>query len=227
MHVLIIEDNRDIAENISQYLEAKGHVVDYAGDGVTGLHLATVNEYDVIVLDLMLPGMDGLLVCSKLRQESKKNTPVLMLTARDALHEKLAGFEAGGDDYLVKPFALAELEARLTVLHRRVIQTGGTAVIKVADLEYNTETLSVKRAGQSIHLRPTTRKILALLMKKTHRVVTRAEIESEIWNDNPPDGDVLRAHIYAIRNAIDKPFDVKLLHTLHGTGFRLCSPEDI
>lgn len=226
MHILIIEDNRDIAENISQYLEAKEHVVDYAGDGVTGLHLATVNEYDVVVLDLMLPGMDGLLVCSKLRQESKKNTPVLMLTARDALHEKLAGFEAGGDDYLVKPFALAELEVRLTVLHRRVMRSGA-AIIKVADLEYNTETLSLKRAGQSIHLRPTTRKILILLMKKTHRVVTRAEIENEIWNDNPPDGDVLRAHIYAIRNAIDKPFGVKLLHTLHSTGFRLCLPEDI
>src|SRR5687768_3244154 len=112
MRILVIEDNSDIAANIGDYLADKGHVVDFAGDGVTGLHLAVVDDFDAIVLDLNLPGMDGLEVCRKLRQEARKQTPVLMLTARDALEQKLSGFESGADDYLVKPFALQELEAR-------------------------------------------------------------------------------------------------------------------
>src|SRR5215469_13244063 len=119
MRILVIEDNSDIAANIGDYLEEKGHVVDFAGDGVTGLHLAVVHDFDAIVLDLTLPGMDGLELCRKLRQEARRQTPVLMLTARDALDQKLAGFDSGADDYMVKPFALQELEARLAVLARR------------------------------------------------------------------------------------------------------------
>ena len=119
MHVLIIEDNPDIAANLGDYLEDRGHTVDFAGDGVTGLHLAVVNNFDAIVLDLALPGMDGLEVCRKLRQEAGKDTPVLILTARDRLEDKLAGFDTGADDYLVKPFELQEVEARLKVLASR------------------------------------------------------------------------------------------------------------
>ncbi len=225
MHILIIEDNRDIMENITQYLESKGHMLDFAGDGITGLHLATVNSYDVIVLDLMLPGMDGLDVCRKLRHEAMLNTPVLMLTARDSLDDKLAGFEAGGDDYLVKPFALAELAARIKSLTRRM-ERQESLVLKVSDLEFDTSTLKITRAGRTIHLRPITRKILLMLMKNSHRVVSRSEIEHAVWEENMPDGDTLRAHIYAIRNAIDKPFAEKLLHTVHGTGFRLHTPDE-
>jgi DNA-binding response OmpR family regulator len=225
MHILIIEDNRDIMDNITQYLERKGHILDFAGDGVTGLHLATVNSYDVIVLDLMLPGMDGLDVCRKLRHEAMLNTPVLMLTARDSLDDKLAGFEAGGDDYLVKPFALAELEARIKSLTRRM-ERHDTIALKVADLEFDTSTLKISRAGHAIQLRPITRRILLMLMKNTHRVVSRSEIEHAVWEEHMPDGDTLRAHIYAIRNAIDKPFEKKLLYTVHGTGFRLHAPDE-
>jgi DNA-binding response OmpR family regulator len=225
MRILIIEDNRDILENLTQYLENKGHTLDFAGDGVTGLHLATVNSYDVIVLDLMLPGMDGLDVCRKLRREAVSNTPVLMLTARDSLDDKLAGFEAGGDDYLVKPFALAELEARIKSLTRR-LEHQDPVILKVADLQFDTSTLRISRNGQAIHLRPITRKILLILMKNSHRVVSRSEIEHAIWEENMPDGDSLRAHIYAIRNAIDKPFKERLLHTIHGTGFRLHAPDE-
>ena len=119
MRILVIEDNTDIAANLGDYLEDRGHTVDFAADGVTGLHLAVVNDFDAIVLDLNLPGMDGLEVCRKLREEARKQTPVLMLTARDALEQKLAGFQSGADDYLVKPFALQEVEARLAVLGRR------------------------------------------------------------------------------------------------------------
>ena len=113
MRILVIEDNSDIAANVGDFLADRGHVVDFAGDGVTGLHLAVVNTFDVIVLDLSLPGMDGLEVCRKLRQDARKQTPVLMLTARDALEQKLSGFDSGADDYMVKPFALQELAAKI------------------------------------------------------------------------------------------------------------------
>ena len=148
MRILVIEDNSDIAANIGDFLADKGHVVDFAGDGVTGLHLAVVNEFDVIVLDLTLPGMDGLDVARKLRHEAHKQTPVLMLTARDALEQKLTGFESGADDYMTKPFALQELAARLEVLARRG-KGPQSRVLKVADLTYNLDTLTVTRDSKS------------------------------------------------------------------------------
>jgi DNA-binding response OmpR family regulator len=221
MRILVIEDHRDIAENIGDYLAPKGHEVDYAADGITGLHLAVTNHYDVIVLDLMLPALDGIEVCRKLREEAKKSTPVLMLTARDQLDSKVQGFKAGADDYLIKPFALKELEVRLEALQRRGGGTATTRVLKVADLEFDPDTQTVKRAGQRLELNPSLRTLLGVLMTNTHRVVRRAELEAALWGDDPPDADVLRAHIYALRTAIDKPFAVKLLHTIHGTGYRL------
>src|SRR5680860_8879 len=220
MRILIIEDNRDIAANLGQFLEARGHALDFAEDGVTGLHLAVVNDYDVIVLDLMLPGMDGLVLCRKLREDALKSTPVLMLTARDTLADKLDGFSVGADDYLIKPFSLRELEARLLALKRRADHPRLSKLLTVGDLEYDLDTLSIKRSGTRIDLPATTRKILALLMRNSHRVVSRAEIVREIWGDDPPESDALRAHIHAIRNAVDRPFPVKVLHTVHGSGYR-------
>jgi DNA-binding response OmpR family regulator len=221
MRILVIEDHRDIAENIGDYLAPKGHEIDYAADGITGLHLAVTNDYDVIVLDLTLPALDGIEVCRKLREEAKKSTPVLMLTARDQLDNKVQGFKAGADDYLIKPFALKELEVRLEALQRRGGGTTTTRVLKVADLEFDPDTQAVRRAGQRLELNPSLRTLLGLLMSNTHRVVRRAELEAALWGDDPPDADVLRAHIYALRSAIDKPFPRKLLHTIHGTGYRL------
>jgi DNA-binding response OmpR family regulator len=226
MRILVIEDHRDIAENIGDYLAPKGHELDYAADGITGLHLAVTNDYDVIVLDLTLPALDGLEVCRKLREEAKKSTPVLMLTARDQLDNKVHGFRAGADDYLVKPFALKELEIRLEALRRRGRGAVQTRVLKVADLEFDPDTQAVKRARQRIELNPSLRTLLGVLMANTHRVVPRAELESALWGDDPPDADVLRAHIYALRTAIDKPFERKLLHTVHGTGYRLTDVSD-
>lgn len=221
MHVLIVEDNPELAVNIGQFLEDRTHVVDFAADGRVGLRLAIGSTYDAIVLDLMLPALDGLELCRKLRSEHQKLTPVLMLTARDTLPDRLRGFSVGADDYLVKPFSLLELEARLLALVRRTDHRRSERILRVADLQYDLNTLTVTRGGQLVALKPMALRILALLMRASPRVVTRAEIEREIWADNLPDDDVLRAHIHAIRSAIDKLYPVKLLHTLHGIGFRL------
>ncbi len=225
LRILIVEDNPDIAENIADYLEPRGNILDFAMDGIGGLHLALTEDYDVIVLDIMLPGMDGLNFCRKLREEGGKQTPVLMLTARDTLSDKLEGFDAGADDYLVKPFALQELAARLGALVRRAYKLPKT-ILYVADLEMDTGRMKVQRAGQAIELNHACLKILVMLMQAHPNVVTRKELEQALWEDNPPDSDVMRSHIYALRTAIDKPFKTPLLQTIHGIGYRLVEPDD-
>jgi DNA-binding response OmpR family regulator len=226
MRVLIIEDNPDIAANLGDYLEDHGHTVDFAGDGITGLHLAVVNDFDAIVLDLALPGMDGLDVCRKLRSEAGKDTPVLMLTARDRLEDKLAGFETGADDYLVKPFELQEVEARLKVLAGRG-RRRNSRELKVGDLKYNLDTLDVNRGNEDIYLNPIGLKLLHCLMEASPNVVSRAELEMEVWGEEMPDSDSLRVHIHSLRSAIDKPFGSNLIQTRHGIGYRLVEPDAV
>jgi len=226
MRVLIIEDNPDIAANLGDYLEDHGHTVDFAGDGITGLHLAVVNEFDSIVLDLALPGMDGLDVCRKLRSEAGKDTPVLMLTARDRLEDKLAGFETGADDYLVKPFELQEVEARLKVLAGRG-RRRNSRELNVGDLKYNLDTLNVSRGDENIYLNPIGLKLLHCLMEASPNVVSRAELEMEVWGEEMPDSDSLRVHIHSLRSAIDKPFGSNLIQTRHGIGYRLVEPDAV
>jgi DNA-binding response OmpR family regulator len=226
MRVLIIEDNPDIAANLGDYLEDHGHTVDFAGDGITGLHLAVVNDFDSIVLDLALPGMDGLEVCRKLRSEAGKDTPVLMLTARDRLEDKLAGFDTGADDYLVKPFELQEVEARLKVLAGRG-RRHQRRELKVGDLVYNLDTLSVSRQGKEIYLNPIGLKLLQCLMEASPNVVSRSELEMEVWGEEMPDSDSLRVHIHSLRSAIDKPFGSNLIQTRHGIGYRLVEPDAV
>jgi DNA-binding response OmpR family regulator len=226
MRVLIIEDNPDIAANLGDYLEDHGHTVDFAGDGVTGLHLAVVNDFDAIVLDLALPGMDGLDVCRKLRSEAAKDTPVLMLTARDRLEDKLAGFETGADDYLVKPFELQEVEARLKVLASRG-RRRSLRELKVGDLAYNLDTLNVKRGDTEIYLNPIGLKLLHCLMEASPNVVSRADLELEVWGEEMPDSDSLRVHIHSLRSAIDKPFGSNMIQTRHGIGYRLVDPDAV
>ncbi|MBS0457840.1 MAG: response regulator transcription factor [Proteobacteria bacterium] len=226
MRILVIEDNNDIAANLGDFLEERGHTVDFAADGVTGLHLAVVNEFDAIVLDLNLPGMDGLDVCRKLRQEARKHTPVLMLTARDTLENKLEGFDAGADDYLVKPFALQEVDARLSVLMRRG-KGQQSRILEVADLEYNLDTLEVRRGGKMLQLNPTALKILQALMEAAPAVVTRQELETRVWGEELPDSDSLRVHIHGLRQMVDKPFPKALIQTRHGIGYRIAHPDAV
>lgn len=226
MQVLVVEDNRDLMANVFDFLEARGHVVDAAYDAPAGLERALGSDYDAVVLDLILPGGDGLDVCRRLRAEGR-STPVLMLTARDTLADKLAGFEAGADDYLVKPFALQELEARLVALARRARGSAFRTRLQVADLMLDLATRRVERAGRPIELPPIPLRILELLMRHAPRVVTRAEIERWVWGDAPPDSDALRSHLYVLRSAIDRPFETPLLRTLRGLGCQLAHPHDL
>jgi DNA-binding response OmpR family regulator len=225
MHLLIIEDNPDLVENLSDFFEARGHTVDIAYNGLTGLRFARENRYDVIILDLMLPGMDGLDVCAGLRAE-ECHTPILMLTARDTLADKLKGFECGADDYLVKPFALPELEARIGVLLRRGGEPATRRRLVVEDLSFDLNRLRVERAGRRIVLGPTPMRILEVLMRRSPGVVRREELERAVWGDNPPDSDALRAHMHALRSAVDRDSSVPLVHTLRGIGYQLAGPDD-
>ena len=224
--VLLIEDHRDIAGAIVDFLEDRGFTVDYAADGITGLHLAVTNPYDVIVLDIMLPGLDGLSVCRKLREEARNDTPLLMLTARDTLDDKITGLSAGADDYLVKPFEVRELEARLRTLLRRHRGAVAREVHTVEDLTLDTATLQVTRGGQSLALTPIGLKLLTALMRASPRVVSRQQLEREVWGDLLPDSDTLRSHLYTLRKTIDKPFARPLLHTLPGAGYRLAADDE-
>ena len=223
--ILLVEDNRSLSEVVGEYFESKGFGVDYAGDGVDGYRLATKNSYDVIVLDLNLPRMDGLQVCRKLREEGKIATPVLMLTARDAVSDKVLGLEAGADDYLIKPFAIQELEARIRALIRRERRQVGAEVLKVADLVLDPVSMRATRGGTELMLSPIGLKLLTILMRESPRVVSRRDIEREIWSDSLPDSDTLRSHLYNLRKVIDKPFEKQLLHTIHSAGYRLAELE--
>ncbi len=221
LRILVIEDNPDLAANLVDYLETKGHLSDTTGDGISGLRLATRNTYDVIVLDLVLPGLDGVSLCKCLREEVGKLTPILMLTARDSLDDKITGIEAGADDYLVKPFELRELAARIMALARRTQAASPRQKLQVGDLHFDTATFRVVRAGKPIDLPPIPLRILEALMRASPRVLERSDLERAVWGDTPPDSDSLRAHLHILRNAIDKPFDKPLLQTLRGIGWQI------
>ena len=221
MKILVIEDDADIASNIGQYFEDKGHQLDFAFNGAHGLALATAGHFDLIILDLMLPGKDGITVCREFREQTRHNTPILMLTARDTLDDKISGFEAGTDDYLVKPFSLLELEARVLALTRRGQVRPKSSVIVIDNLELNQDTMQVSRASQSIKLKPKAFRILAYMMQHTDRVISRQELIDHIWPTDSPQGDPLRVHIHSLRQKIDKPFGKALIHTVHGIGYRM------
>jgi len=220
IRALIVEDNRDICANIAAYLEKLGYVLDFAHDGVTAMNLALANPFDVIVLDLMIPRMDGITFCQRLRADAQIETPVLMLTARDTLDDRLKGFDAGADDYLVKPFALQELHVRLRALYKRSRRNGDN-LLAVADLTLNRSTLQVHRAGRRVEINPAGMKLLRRLMEESPSVVDRDELETLLWADERPDGDALRSHMYKLRQAIDRPFDRPLIHTVHRIGYRI------
>lgn len=222
MRVLVVEDNRNLMSNLFEYFEPLGHTLDAAPDGPTGLHLALTQTYDVVVLDWGLPRLDGHEVLRRLR-EAGRDLPVLMLTARDELPDKVAGFRAGADDYLTKPFELQELELRLEALISRARGRGRGRVLKVADLKLDLTTLEVSRGGRVLHIFPAGRRLLEVLMLESPAVVTRERLEQALWDDDPPDGNMLRSHIYELRRSVDGDFDTKLIQTVARVGYRLAA----
>ena len=199
--------------------------MDYASDTTLARTLVQEHHYDILVLDVMLPGEDGYSFCEYLRKELALDTPVIFMTARDQLDDKLEGFARGGDDYIVKPFALPELVARVQALVRRERREVAPNLLTVADLQLDPARQEVRREGQILKLSPTAFRILRILMRESPKVVSREQLEHELWGDLVPDSDALRSHLYNLRKAVDKPFEHALLETLPGVGFSIRPPR--
>jgi len=226
MRVLIIEDDPAIAANLYDFLEARGHSVDAASDGITGLHLAVTGGFDAIVLDVGLPGMSGGVLCRNLREEAKNDTPVLMLTARDTLEDKLEGFAHGADDYLVKPFELKEVEARLAALHKRRGGRVARRPLTAGDVTFDPHTLSVRFRGAGVtRLSPKCLRILETLLAEPDRVFSRKELETAVWGDEQETSDTLRSHMHVLRRALAHAGGYDPIENVHGVGYRLVPHE--
>lgn len=222
LNVLLIEDDLDLAETVIQYLEFENIRCDYASNGMAGLQLLRDNRYQVVLLDLNLPRLDGLSLCKRLRSDGN-DTPILMLTARDRLDDKLAGFEAGTDDYLVKPFELQELVVRIHALSKR--RSGEVQKLRYDDLEMDLQIRSVTRNGVRLKLSPTGWTLLEVLLRAAPAVVSRQDLEESIWGDDIPDSNSLKVHMFHLRKAINTPFAKPVLHTIPGHGFALSVSE--
>jgi len=226
MRILIIEDDAAFAANLYAYLEPRGYVLDCAANGYGGFALMAQNAYDAILIDTKLPGMNGLELCRKLRDELRNDTPVVIVSEWDRVEDKVAGFAWGADDYLVKPFSMLELDARLKALVRRARgRNAGSDLLQLGDLSFDTATYQVKRGGVPVNLTKTGFKILYSLMREAPKVVSRETLESEVWGENPPDSDALRTHIHALRQALDKPYGFPMLKTVQGIGYRLVTRD--
>ena len=220
--ILVVDDNSDIRENICEYLNLHGHQTIGASDAASAAQLIAEEDIALIVLDVGLPGEDGMSFCRRLRLAGS-SILILMLTARDAVDDRVAGLESGADDYVIKPFSLLELNARVEALLRRAGLSGMTAgaskKLQVGPLVLDPDALSVEREGKSLRLNPTCFRILTVL--------SREELESKVWSDGAPISDSLRSNLYLLRQALDKPFNVPMLKTHPGAGWSVCSPDGV
>ncbi|MAD06295.1 MAG: two-component system response regulator [Gammaproteobacteria bacterium] len=224
VHTLLVEDNVSLAQTMIAYFDLEGIDCDYASTGSQGLDLALSNDYQAILLDINLPRMNGLEVCEVLRNRGV-DVPVLMLTARDSLADKLAGFDAGTDDYLVKPFELSELTARVKALAKR--RSLLAQQLEVGPLLMDLSLKTACRHGQILSLTPTCWTLLEILMRESPNVVSREKLQNAIWKGSDlPDSNVLKVHLYKLRQQVDKPFSTKLIHTVAAHGFAIRVPND-
>jgi DNA-binding response OmpR family regulator len=223
MRVLLVEDNRRLSNSLKASLADDGYAVDVAYDGVEGQELAEMTPYDVIILDIMLPRRDGLDVCRELRSQ-RINIPILMLTARDAIEDRVKGLDSGADDYLVKPFAIDELHARLRALLRRD-SPDKTGLLKVTDLVLDPAAHTVSRNGMPIELTAKEFALLEYLMRNPNRLITRQMVENHVWSyDYEGASNVVDVYIRRLRRKIDEHFDIKLIETVRGAGYRMQKP---
>jgi two-component system OmpR family response regulator len=221
MRILVVEDDRDVAKNISKMLSENGHVVDMAHDGEDGLAMARECSFDIMVVDRMMPRRDGLSMISQLRDDGDK-TPVLVLSAMGEVDHRVEGLQAGGDDYLVKPYAPSELIARIDALARRRNPDAAKTNLSVGDLEMDLLARTVHRGGEAILLQPREFRLLEFLMRHANQVVTRTMLLEKVWDYHfDPQTNVIDVHISRLRSKIDKPFGTNMLHTVRGAGYRL------
>ena len=221
MRVLIVEDDPTLAANLGEYLEEQGDEPDYASDGRIGLQLCATEPYDALILDLRLPRLDGISLCRRLRDEQGISTPILMLTARDTVEDRIEGFEAGTDDYLVKPFSLREMYLRLCAIVRRH-QPVGAGALMVGALSLDVNSHVVRYRDQAIELTPIGFAMLEMLMRASPGLVSRADFEAKIWNGEPPESDAaLRGHVHRLRELLEAAAEQPVIHTVHGVGYRL------
>ena len=223
MRLLLVEDEAAIACRTRESLEEAGYTVDWARDGVEALALAREREYAAIILDLMLPGVDGWEVCETLRRR-RDPTPILMLTARGALEDRIRGFDLGADDYLTKPFEISELRVRVRALIRRSA-VHRTRLIRIGDLEIDTEARRVSRAGREIPLTPREYTLLEALARNEGRVLSREYVQERVWNDDESYSNTIAVRIRQLRQKVDDGHAVRLIHTVYGQGYVLRAPE--
>jgi len=221
MLILLVEDHRLLAETLIDYLDTRDIECDYAANGNTGMAFARDNRYDAIVLDVGLPDISGLDVCREIRSSGMRDVPILMLTARNELDDKLIGFEAGADDYLIKPFEQRELVARVQALVKRHRGEWAQSTIEIDDLSLDVNGHRAIRAGQLLRLSPVGFKLLHLLARESPNVVPRAAMLDALWGDELPDTDALHSHLYNLRRAVDAPFERPMIETVKGVGVRL------
>lgn len=223
LQLLLVEDDLDLAKAVIDYLELEDISCDHAANGLSGYNLIETNHYDAVILDLNLPKLNGLEVCEKIRSQGI-DVPILMLTARDTLDDKLTGFSKGADDYLVKPFAMEELIVRTQVLSRR--RSGQVNKLRIEDVELDFQDKSATRQGKALKVSPTGIKLLECLMRESPNAVSREKLMQAVWGDEQPDSNSLKVHMFNLRKAVDGKSDSKLIQTVPGYGFAFKLNED-
>lgn len=224
LRLLLVEDHASLAANVYDYLGEESYELDHAADGLTALHLLATRNYDVVVLDVMLPGIDGFTICRRIRQDLKSAVPVLLLTARDSIEDKTEGFAAGADDYLVKPFAMKELELRVQALRRRMLSHRD--MIEVGPLRYDLGQQRVWVDGQPLDLPPSAARILEVLMRAWPRLVSHEDLARAVWGDALPEANALRTHVSALRKTLMQRHPADMIRALYGRGYRLVRPGE-
>lgn len=224
LRLLLVEDHSALAANVFDYLGEQRYELDYAADGLTGLHLLATREYDVVILDVMLPGIDGFTLCRRLRNDLRCAVPVLLLTARDSLDDKSEGFGAGADDYLVKPFSMKELELRINALHRR--SQSRHTVLQVGPLRYDAQQERLWAGERPLELPPSAARILQVLMRHWPGLVNHEALTREVWGDTAPDAHAVRTHISSLRKILKEHGYPDLIRALYGRGYRLVAPGE-
>lgn len=225
IRMLIVEDHAGLATNLLEFFDSSRYILDFASDGLTAIHLIAVNEYDIIILDVMLPGLSGFEVCRRIRNDIQCATPVIIMTSKDQLQDKEEGFTVGADDYLIKPFNLRELQLRVDALYRRKMGFTRASEINVPGIHFNVGTFVVRTDnGDQLELSGTAARIFEELMKAYPNFLSYSELQNSVWGEREVDMNTLRTHVYSLRKLLQDTFKFPMIKTLHGRGYRLLIP---